>query len=174
MPDYNFNYVAEINGAACSFDSFNISINPYSGKIMSYYMNWNDTIVLPPSDKAMKLEDAYTTLYKKATLKLKYVKIYNYDKVSVNQEIKLAYVLENFSGTFDAATGVFLDYNGKPILEKAAGKYTDIKGNPAETDINLLVDLGVIDDSGSTFKPNNKILQKILLKCWLSPLDPVM
>jgi hypothetical protein len=172
VSDYSFRYVGKINGATCDFDSFNVIVNAYSGKIMSYSMEWKD-VTLPSVDGAMTLENAYKALYAKASLNLKYQKFYNYNNPkAVPFEIKMAYVLDDFSGMFDAKTGTFIDYSGKPIKEKKAVHFTDIKGNVAENDINILVDLGVIDSEESTFSPNNAILQKDFIKLLVKTLAP--
>lgn len=172
ITDYNFNYVGSINGAKCNFDNFNITVNAFTGKIMNYSMNWN-AIKLPTADGALKLEAAYKALYDKAKYNLKYIRTYNYNNdisKSGNVEIKLAYVLEDFSGMLDANNGTFLDYNGKPVVEQKAIKYTDIKGYQGENDISLLVDMGIIDDSSDTFRPNSAILQKDFIKMLIKSL----
>lgn len=173
ITDYTFNYVAMINGATCNFDSFNVSVNAYSGKVMNYSMSWNN-IDLPKADEAMKLEDAYKALYNGAKLNLKYIKIYHYDGVTAGTtEIKLAYVLDDFSGMFDAKSGTFLDYNGKPIVASSKSNgFTDIKGNSAENDINLLRDMGIIDSNSDKFDPNGQILQKDFIKMLVKSLGP--
>lgn len=170
ITDYNFNFVGSINGAKCNFDSFNITVNAFTGKIMNYSMNWND-IKLPDTASALTLENAYKALYNKAKLNLKYIRTYNNDASKAGSvEVKLAYVLENFSGMLDANDGTFLDYNGKPVVEEKPIKYTDIKGYVGENDINLLVDMGIIDDSNATFGPNSAILQKDLIKMLIKSL----
>lgn len=170
ITDYNFNFVGSINGAKCSFDNFNIDVNAFTGKIMSYGMNWND-VSLPAADKALTIENAYNALYNKAKYNLEYIRTYNNDiNRSPNVEIKLAYVLDGFSGMLDANNGTFLNYDGKPVVEKKAIKYTDIKGAEGENDINLLVDMGIIDDTSDTYRPNSSILQKDFIKMLVKSL----
>lgn len=172
VTNYNFNYVANINGANCSFDSFNISVNAYTGKVMNYSMNWKD-IKLPPVDLAMKLDDAYKTFYTKAKLTLKYIKFYNYNQTgNMLPQIKLVYVLDDFSGMFDANTGAFLYYNGDPVKDKKNVSFTDIKGISAENDINILVDMGIIDIQGDKFDPDAIVLQKDFIKMLVKSLGP--
>jgi hypothetical protein len=170
ITDYYFSFVGRINGAKCSFDNFNIDINAFTGKVMNYTMNWND-IKLPEADKVMNIDNAYNALYKKAQYNLKYIKIYNYNNIKGgNTEVKLAYVLDNFSGMLDANNGEFLDYNGKPVVEKKPIKYNDIKGTEGENDISLLVDMGIIDDSSDNYNPNVEILQKDFIKLLIKSL----
>lgn len=170
LNDYNFSYVGNSNGAKCSFNNFNIGINAYTGKVMNYNMSWND-VKLPSADGIMKLQDAYNKLYEKAKFNLKYIKIYNNDNGKYgNSEIKLAYVLDDFTGMLDAKEGTFLDGNGKPVVAIKAIKYTDIKGNESENDINLLVDMGIIDDTSDTYNPSSPILQKDLIKMLVKTL----
>lgn len=168
--DYNFSYVGKINGATCSFDSFNVTVNPYSGKIMSYSSSWSD-VKLPEANGVISLQDAYTALYKTASLNLRYVKYYNYSLGGdAKPEIKLAYTLDGLQGMLDAKTGTQIDYSGKPIVAKQKIQYTDIKGNAAENDINSLVDLGIIDDASTTFNPDAAILQKDFIKMLVKSL----
>lgn len=167
---YNFSYVAKINGATCDFDTFDISVNAYTGNVMSYSTNWKD-VTLPVTDKAIKLDEAYNALYKNAKLSLKYVKSYDYTSGgNAASQIKLGYVLEGFSGMLDANTGTYLDYNGKPVVDKISINYSDIKGNSAENEINILVDLGIIDDNGKTYNPDGAILQKDFIKMLVKSL----
>lgn len=170
--DYSFNYAAKINGAACDFDYFTININAFTGAVMSYNMAWKN-ISLPATNGAISLQDAYNFLYKKAKLNLKYISLYNYEPTKTpTSQIKLSYVLDNFSGMLDAHSGVFLDSLGKPVVEKKNSSYSDIKNNPSENDINILVDLGIIDDNESTYRPNDKILQKDFIKLLVKSQSP--
>lgn len=167
---YNFAYIGKINGATCNFDTFNITVNPYSGKIMSYSSNWTD-VTLPPTDGIITLDEAYNALYKIATLNLRYVKSYiNNPGKPATPQIKLAYSLDGLQGQIDGKTGVQIDYNGKPIIPEQKISYTDIKGNASENDINTLIDLGIIDDSTNTFSPDNAILQKDFIKLLVKAL----
>lgn len=164
ITNYNFSYVGKINDAICNFDNFYINVNAYTGKVMNYSMNWKD-IAPPVVDKVISLDKAYTNLYSKAKFKLQYVRNYDYS-TSMNgvQTIKLAYVLDGFSGMLDANTGNNLDGNGKLVIETTPINYSDIKGNSAENDINILVGMGIITDNAKTFNPDGKILQKDFIK----------
>lgn len=166
---YNYNYVAKVNGAACSFDSMSITVNPYTGKIMSYNMSWTD-VKFPSAKDAIGLNKAYEALGKVATLDLQYVRLYDYTKVQPTTTIKLAYVLNGLQGQLDANSGAQIDYNGKPIVPVEKISYSDIKGNTAENDISALVDLGIIDDATKTFNPDSPILQKDFIKMLVKSL----
>lgn len=168
--DYSFAYVAKVNGATCNFDTFNITINPYTGKVMTYSSNWTD-VTFTTTAGAITLDNAYSSLYKVAKLNLRYIKYSNYEPGKpATSQVKLAYVLDGLQGDFDAKTGLQIDYAGNPITVTPKIDYTDIKGNTAENAISTLVDMGIIDDTTATFSPDASILQKDFIKMLIKSL----
>lgn len=169
---YSFRYINKQNGALCPFNSFNVVVNPQTGKIQSYSMEWVN-INLPSTEGAMTLEDAYKALFNSLDFSMQYIRNYDYtNNGNAAPEIKLAYVLENFSGMIDSKNGAVLDYNGKPVKEFQKTEFSDIKGHKAEKDIQLLVDMGIIVDESGKFNPNEKLLQKDFIKMIVLALDP--
>ena len=170
---YQFYYVRKetdsFNTFTCPFANFNISVSAYTGKVMRYSMNWPEA-ELPSTEGAMTLDNAYNNLFSKVNLSLKYVPYYEDGKS--NPQIKLAYVLDSYSGMFDAKTGVILDSNGDPVKNYKPAVFTDIKGNASENDIKLLQELGVIRDQDTKFRPYDKILQKDFIKMLVLSSDP--
>lgn len=170
---YQFYYIRKesdkYNTIACPFANFNVSVSAYTGKVTRYSMTWPE-VTLPSSEGAMALDNAYNNLFSKIDFSLKYI-LYNEDGKS-SPQIKLVYALNNYSGMFDAKTGEILDSNGDPVKNYKPAVFTDIKGNPSENDIKLLQDLGVIRDEGTTFKPNDKILQKDFIKMLVLSVNP--
>lgn len=169
---YNFNYIRKENGISAPFNSLNVTVSAYTGKVISYYMNWNNNLEFPDAAGTISLEEAYIKLYAKHDLKLKYIRIYDYSKNSENMIIKLAYMLDNFYGMIDAKSGQFIDYNGKPIVETVKASYTDIEGHKYEKDIKLLVELGILDAAESKFNPDAKVLQKDFVKLLMKATQP--
>ena len=170
---YQFYYIRKetdsFNTFTCPFANFSVYVSAYTGKVMRYSMTWPE-IELPSTEGAKTLDNAYNNLFSKVNLTLKYV-LYNEDGKSTPQ-IKLAYVLDSYSGMFDAKTGVILDSNGDPVKDYKPVVFTDIKGNASENDIKLLQELGVIRDQDTKFRPNDKILQKDFIKMLVLSSDP--
>lgn len=167
---YNFSYIGKQNDAYCPFNNFNITINSQTGAIISYNMDWIE-LSLPSTEGTMKLEDAYKSLFGNLDFSLQYIKKHDYT-TDAKSEIKLAYVLENFSGNLDAKTGVEIDYNGKPVTENKIASFTDIAGTAAEKDIQLLSEMGIITAGNYKYNPNEKLLQKDFVKMIALALDP--
>ncbi len=169
---YSFRYVQKQNGALCPFNSFNVIVNPETGEIQSYSMEWVN-IELPSTEGAMSLEDAYKALFTNLDFSMQYIRRYNYqENGNPVPEIKLAYILENYSGMIDSKSGAVLDYNGSPVKESKKVEFSDIKGHKSEKDIELLIEMGILNDEGGKFNPNSKLLQKDFVKMIILSIEP--
>jgi hypothetical protein len=170
---YSFSYVNRLNNAVVSFNNFSIGVDAYTGRVTSYYMNWENDIKLPATEGIMTLDKAYDTLFEKGNFSLKYFRYFDYQTDTTNTPIiKLAYALDNVTGMMDPKTGAFLDYNGKPVKEVKKVEFTDIKGHAAENNINLLSEMNIIDSEGGKFNPNSVMLQKDLIKLIVKAIEP--
>ncbi len=169
---YSFSYINKQNGALTPFNNFNITVNPQTGEIQSYRMEWVD-VKLPSTDGAMTLEDAYKALYNNLDFSMQYIRKIDYSRGSNSApEIKLAYVLENFSGMIASNNGAVLDYSGKPVKEAKKIEFSDIKGTSSEKDIQLLIDMGILDDESGKFNASNELLQKDFVKMIVRAIEP--
>lgn len=169
---YSYSYINKQNEALCPFNNFNVNVNSQTGEIQSYGMEWVD-VKLPSTDGAMTLENAYKALYSNLDFSMQYVRNYDYSKGSnTTPVIKLAYVLENFSGMIDSKNGSVLDYSGKQIKEAKKIEFSDIKGHSAEKDIQLLIEMGILDDESESFNPDSKLLQKDFVKMIVRAVEP--
>jgi hypothetical protein len=74
----------------------------------------------------------------------------------------------------DSKTGVVLDSMGKQIKEAKKVEYSDIKGNAAEKDIQLLIEMGIIEDENTKYNPNGEMLQKDFIKMLVRAMEPYM
>lgn len=168
--NYNFNYIRVENGIPCPSNSLSVSINEYTGEIISYNTNWLD-VSFPTPDKAITLDKAYETLYSNVKFGLEYT--YNYPNINDydKKEMRLAYVLENINILMDANSGQMLNYDGTPIKPINKIAYTDIKGNKAENAINTLIDMGVLIPEATTFAPESNMLQKDFIKLIVTSLQ---
>lgn len=174
MPEYqngySFNYIRVENGIPCPSNTLFVSINEYTGEIISYNTNWLD-VKFPSPEKAISLEKAYETLFSKVKFGMEYTyhfpNINDYDK----KEIRLAYVLENINILMDANNGQMLNYDGTPVKPTDKITYTDIKGNKAEEEINILIEMGILIPETTKFAPESKMLQKDFIKLLVSSLQ---
>ena len=116
VSSYNINFMRKVNGISVPFNNMSVTVSAYTGKVINFYMNWQDT-EFPGAEGAISLEEAYKLLYAKHDLILKYIRIHNYDRFNENTEIKLSYMLDNYYGMIDAKTGQFIDNNGNPVRE---------------------------------------------------------
>lgn len=171
VSSYNINFMRKVNGISVPFNNMSVTVSAYTGKVINFYMNWQDT-EFPGAEGAISLEEAYKLLYAKHDLILKYIRIHNYDRFNENTEIKLSYMLDNYYGMIDAKTGQFIDNNGNPVREFNKVSFTDIAGHKNENDIKLLAELGVIDSNESKFNPNTKITQKEFVKLLMKATQP--
>lgn len=169
--NYGFSYIRKVNGISFPSNSLIVNVNAYTGKVTSYSMNWND-MDFPDAKDTISLDEAYKILYNKHDLKLKYIRMYDYEKNDGKQSVRLVYMLDNLSGMIDAKTGRFVDHNGNPIKETTKKDFTDIKGHKYENDIQLLIELGIIDEAGDKFNPDSSILQKDFIKMLMKSLQP--
>lgn len=170
--NYSFTYINKQNGALCPFNSFNAVVNSQTGEILAYSMEWAD-VKLPSTEGAMTLENAYKALYDNLDFSMQYIRQYDYSKgTNSAPEIKLAYVLENYSGMIDSNNGAVLDYNGKPVKETKKIDFSDIKGHSSEKDIQLLIEMGILDDESGKFNPNSELLQKDFVKMIVKAIEP--
>lgn len=168
---YSFNYIRKENGISAPFNNINVTVSAYTGKITSFYMNWQN-LKFPEAAGTMSLQDAYSKLYAKHELQLKYARMYNYDQYNESTVIRLIYMLDDLNGMMDAKTGQFVDFTGKPIQESGKVAFTDISGHKFEKDIKLLVELGILDSAENKFNPDSKVLQKDFVKLLMKSVQP--
>ncbi|OGO77244.1 MAG: hypothetical protein A2Y23_04575 [Clostridiales bacterium GWB2_37_7] len=168
--DFSFNYIRVENGIPTPTNSLFVSINEYTGEVISYNANWLD-IEFPTPDKAITLDKAYEALFSEVKFGMEYTYHYPNENDYDKKEIKLAYTLENTNILMDANNGIMLNYDGTPVKSAKKLAYTDIKGNKAEDDINTLIDMGILVPEGNTFAPESNMLQKDFLKLLVSSLQ---
>jgi uncharacterized membrane protein YkoI len=165
---YSFSYIRKESGAVCPFSSINVYVNAYTGQVMQYNLVWPE-IKLPSTEGVIDIDEAYNNLFSKLNFSMKYIE---YSDGNETPQMKLVYKLDNFAGMLDAKTGDLLDYNGEPIKGQKNVEYTDIKGHSAEKDINLLAQMGIIDDESDKYMPDEEILQKDFIKMIVKSLQP--
>jgi uncharacterized membrane protein YkoI len=167
---YSFNYIRLENGIPCPSNSIYITINEYTGEVISYNTNWLD-ISFPAPDKAITLDKAYETLFSKVKFGMEYIHHYPSINDYNNKEIKLAYALLNTNILMDANNGTMLNYDGTPVKPAEKLSFTDIAGNKAEAAINTLIDMNILVPESTTFAPESNMLQKDFIKLLVSSLQ---
>jgi hypothetical protein len=166
---YNFHYTRKVNGIPFPGNDLSVTFDAVNGQVTSYNLNWFD-MEFPSIDKVVSIDDVYNTLFLDIGIELQYKTRYgeaDYKKVVMPSqqklEVKLVYSLKPDKPlTFDANSGVMLNYDGKPYKENKPVEYTDIAGNFAEKQISVLAEYGVALD-GTEFKPYEYINQKDFL-----------
>lgn len=168
--EYGFKYTRRVNGVPFPGNSLIVRFDAVNGKVSSYEMNWFN-VEFPPVDKAVSLETIYSNMFKEIGLELQYVAKFENSsskimprEIGQPSEVKLAYAVKPGKPlTFDANSGVILDYNGQPYKEVKAAEFSDIAGHFAENQIKILAEFG-ISLEGKEFKPDASIMQKDFLK----------
>ncbi|MDO6354641.1 S-layer homology domain-containing protein [Caloramator sp. CAR-1] len=168
---YSFEYRRIENSIPVANEGFTISISPYTGEVLHYYQTWSD-IVFPKVENIISIDKAHNILYSKNNFKLNYMKYFDYDFKMNKYFIKLVYSFTSYNFMIDAKEGILLDYSGKPLKEVKKISYSDIKNSPYYNDINILIDIGIIDDEGENFYPNQMIRQKNFIKYIVKSLEP--
>lgn len=166
---YSFQYIRKVNGVAFPGNSISVTYDAVNGKVTSFYSNWFD-MAFPSVDKVLPEDQIYNNLFTDVGIELQYRLNYSEETTASTGEkmiirpeepksIKLVYAVKSDKpATFDANTGVILDYNGQPYKEIKPAEYTDISGNFAESQITALAEYG-ISLEGTEFKPNETITQ---------------
>ncbi|NLP14747.1 MAG: S-layer homology domain-containing protein [Clostridium sp.] len=169
---YAFSYTRKVNGVLFPGNGIYVSFDAITGNIMSYRLTWYD-IEFPSVEKVLPIEEIYDAFFEQIGLELRYVIkpefiVYPKGGITVGKaadgkeknEVKLVYaVKEGKPTTFDANTGVVLNYDGEPYKEKKPLEYTDISNHYAKSQIETLAENG-IGLEGPELKPDEKIKQK--------------
>lgn len=116
--NYNFNYTNKVNGVEFDGNNVNVEVDGVSGKVVSYYSNWNDELKFPEIKAIIDSKTATDALKNEAKMNLKYISfMQNYKYYENKKDIKLIYVPEFSKGNMiDAKDGKILDpYNNSNI-----------------------------------------------------------
>lgn len=164
----SFNYERIVNGITFPSNGINVTVDLTSKRITSYNLNWYN-LDFPQLSQALSQTKAEETFLKSRPMVLKYVLINNSGEVT---EAKLAYRPANdgnrISDIMDARTGVFLDWQGKPLNAKPRSyHFSDIAGHEAEKEITALGQAGIFGEYSEVFKPTENISAESLFRALL-------
>lgn len=167
-----FNYQRVVNGVSFPANGMMISVDPLSGMITSFELNWGD-YSLPGVSGVLSTEKAVDAFLKERPLTLSYVRIYSN---GIPGDLRLVYLpvakdrSVAASNIIDAKTGELLDYQGQPI-EKGPKpfNFTDLNGVSGAAEITVLGRAGLFGDYGNSFKPSEAMsLESLLRAMYLS------
>lgn len=155
-----FTYHRVANGVDFSENGMNVNVDPVSGKITSYQLNWSE-LDLPSVSGILSKEDAVELFLKVRPLTLTYVRIYSNGQPGDLRLVYLPFAQDRstqISNILDAKSGKLLDFQGQP-LEKGPKSYnfTDITGVTDASEITALGQAGLFGDYGNSFKPLEKM-----------------
>ena len=167
-----FSYHRVANGVDFPDNGMNVNVDPVSGAVTSYDLNWSE-LELPSVSGILSKDQAVETFLKSRPLTLTYVRIYSN---GLPGELRLVYLPFNqdrsisVSNILDAKSGELLDFQGQP-LEKGPKPFVfnDLTGVNGAQEIAALGQAGLFGDFVSSFKPQEKIsLVSLLRSMYLS------
>ncbi|EPR09288.1 YcdB/YcdC domain-containing protein [Ruminiclostridium papyrosolvens] len=179
---YNINYIRQVNGIKFRSNYINLSVNSYTGKVISYTCNYSKNAKFEDASKIISLNQAQKSFAEKLGLKL----VYNVKFENDKPETYLSYVpkatnkyIDAVTGEVETATNYRLYENGassqyeKLAIMDAAGTVSNIALTPDEleavNDISNLITKDTADKKlrsisnfnlDSSFKLTNAYLGK--------------
>lgn len=157
--DYTFDFVRVHDGIQFPANKFQITVSAYDNKVYCASLHWAD-LAFPTVTGTLSKAAAEQQVLTAYPLKL------SYQTVTINdqQVIRPVYSLNADSTMFSGITGEPIDYKGDVVKKYVKPSFTDIAGAKYEAEIRVLIDLGVIDSTSSTYRPNDQITTAEFLK----------
>lgn len=154
---YRFEYARQVQDIPYPANGFSVTVDAETGEVTSYHLNWWDTTFPEPAG-VLSRDKVNAAFLAKSSLSLEYNRFYSKWHIGRQEPAYvLAYRLSTRTNVMvDALTGKELDWQGKPVVERAKG-FKDIAGHPAEQDILLLAGAGIVTGYGEEFRPNKLI-----------------
>ena len=162
-----FSFSQIVNGIRFNRNNMYVTIDPVSKNIISYNLIWSDFDFEKP-DNILDLQKAMDLFLKQHPLTLAYTTLYAGPNQTTTKLVYQPSPDQMPFSTLDAHTGEHLDWNGLPQSEWIRShEFTDIKGNPAESQIIFLGTAGLLGEYDNEFHPNEAITAVSLLKAML-------
>ncbi len=165
--DLSLAYIREENGIPYYGNRLSVTVDKYTGRIQSFYKNWDEDLTFAPADHLLSPEEAGTALLDKTGgMVLSYAKAQDGD--NLNPAIDLMYALNPSRPTrIDAKTGQLLDYTSKPYIPEsnAIRLPEDLKEHYAKNQILALFQSGMLtlQEEETNFRPNDTITRQEML-----------
>ncbi|MFZ5648435.1 MAG: YcdB/YcdC domain-containing protein [Bacillota bacterium] len=154
---YSFSYGRLVNGIAYPENGFRVRVDSRTGEVTMYDMTWWDA-AFPKADGVIDVKTANEKALLEHPLVLEYGRGYKHYEPEREASYYLIYRMSGFRGyMLDARTGQEIDYRGKPVEKKEKQPFSDISGHPAEQDILLLAEEGIVKGAGGQFRPDDAI-----------------
>ncbi|NLB88547.1 MAG: S-layer homology domain-containing protein [Syntrophomonadaceae bacterium] len=166
LKEVGYEFIRLVNDIPFYDDKFNLTVDLITGEVIYYNYNWSN-LKFPSPNMIINKDKAFSILTKDNEVKLEYIHPYDfYIEQEANKKVGLYYHFSTFEPRLvDAFKGVALNNNGEEFKKKTLPRFNDIKGHPAEDDINTLVNLGIITgNEEGLFLPNNNITNAEFIK----------
>ena len=162
--DYRFQYIRYENDTRFRDNGISVSVDPNTGKIMSYSLNWYENVTFPSVSNVLTPERALTAYVADSGSSVYYITVGDGN----------AALVYDFGGwnLIDPFTGKAIDYSGEPMTEGPAAEpaYDDVKGHWSEHFVTRLLDNGV-SLWGGAFEPDKTVTQEEFLR-YIIQIDP--
>ena len=169
---YSFDYQRVNEGVIYPYNGIRAAVEGVTGKVYSFYSNWDDNIVFESPKGAITPKEAFEYYINNEGFQLLYEvnlinsfdpyyegldKYYDYSAAhKVEQQIRLVYRPDIYPNYISPFTGEQLDYSGKVYKKMKPYTYLDIANTKENRDILLLSDMN-IGFEGEYFYPNKEI-----------------
>ena len=176
-----FNYCQQVNGVPYYGNNISATVDPESGKLLSFRKNWNEGITFAPKGKIVSMEqavEAYTDTFQTVLSYVKYpVKALPGSTdpflsgaakagYSYVYSLKLAYKFDAGKGAYgvDAVTGEALCH---PTAVSPKLNYSDLGQSYAQKEVSALAEYG-IGYAGGKLRPRDLLTQRDLIGLLMS------
>ncbi|HHU33130.1 MAG TPA: hypothetical protein GXZ50_10810 [Clostridia bacterium] len=157
QPYYYFNYERVVNGIPYGQNYVSATVNSYTGKISDFRIRFVDT-AFPTTDNVINKDQFVADFFKNNPMNLVYTK----DR---DRNIRLVYKLAPIASyRFDAVTGDKLNWAGEVIKDTPKVELSGVTGHPAENDIKILHELGLLHVQDGAYSPDGNLTQAELIK----------
>lgn len=163
---YYFSYQRMVGDIVCPANGINITVDPISGKITSYNLDWND-LQFPAATSVIGSDKAYEQFSKLAPLALTYVPEWGPQGLLAVRLVYRPAVQPDSPNVviIDAINGTQLDSQGKPLATPPhALAFNDIKGVYGEKEISIIGQAGLMSEYKPAFKPGASVQLVTLLR----------
>lgn len=159
--NYNLSFVRVANNIPFPNNGFDLRIDPYTGEVTSYQMNWWK-VNFPGAAGIIDSSQAANVLLSDGGLVLDYQRIYREGQDS--QMYLVYHVKDRRTIMVDARMGTGLGWDGEPLPTKQSGEFSDIAGHPAEGDIKILARANIAKSEDGKFYPDRNITKQEALE----------
>lgn len=160
--EYGFFFTRKVNDIPYNDDSIRIIIDAVTGKIKEMTSSWDDNLKFPDIKNIIQSEAAKEIYFESVKPALCYVIQGGTDEnKGQSNKVDLVYMLKPndysyyTSDYIDAVTGKFINPNGEDTKNANEAFLKNIKGNPYEKEISILVTNGIFDTK--EFDVNKKV-----------------